>query len=70
MTDEQFVREIKDYRELSGGKSVTIALDDFDKLIEIAERKTLELLPSDCTCTADQYGCATNPKCILHGDRR
>lgn len=49
-TEEQFVAGLKKFRELSietrtvilrmgARRSVTIALDDFDKLIEIAEKK-------------------------------
>lgn len=30
----------------------------------------LKILPTDCTCTNDQYGYCKNDLCIIHGDKR
>lgn len=45
------------------GVMYKLLADEILKLIPI-------VLASDCTCTGDQYGWATNPNCIIHGDKR
>ncbi len=70
MTDKLFISQVKQYREIAKtGKSITIPLEDFDKLVEIAEQEANYVsLSSDCNCYGDHYGMATNPLCPRHGD--
>jgi CheY-like chemotaxis protein len=71
---ERHCRFLKWYKENGKGRS-TVLFSAKDLLWQgwhaALESYQIPILQdSDCTCTADQYGCATNPKCIIHGDQR
>jgi len=50
---------------LKGAFIIDVKSDD-EKSITITYKKVTE---HACTCTADQYGGAIDPNCILHGEK-
>lgn len=50
-----------------GNKFVTIAIEDFERLMSIANMGA-RVTDDACTCTWDQYGYARDAKCVLHGN--
>ena len=50
--------------------NANVDLCPFNKLYLEEKPKQIRVLESDCTCWGDHNGMATNPKCIIHGDRR
>ena len=38
------------------------------EIYKALKRKQIVLTDAHCICQYDQYGGATNPKCLLHGD--
>ncbi len=66
MSNKDFVRSMRDIASL-GNKVVTVAKDDFNELLRIADLGA-RVTSHACTCTSDQYGHATDPQCILHGE--
>jgi hypothetical protein len=54
-------------------KALDSSVTDEDKVGDLARVISGHihiLMDDDCTCTADQYGCAENPDCIIHGEKR
>jgi hypothetical protein len=73
MGNKEFVQSMKD----KAGRippswehvksTVTVTLEEFQELLRIAELGA-KVTEHACTCTSDQYGHATDPHCILHGE--
>lgn len=61
-----FVAVMKEQLPTSINESVTVEKRDFLELLRLAETGA-KISPVHCICIADQYGCATNPDCLLHG---
>jgi hypothetical protein len=54
-------------------KALDSSVTDDDKVGDLARAISGHihmLKDNDCSCTADQYGSAENPNCIIHGKNR